>query len=156
MITYLIKIKMENKNINIAAVTDDGVTISQHFGRAKFYEVVSMNNLNSTISKLKYQVDGNLKNILRNVNEITANNKSNIDSLMISLNNNSIELSNFIGKSSNAVEQLKSFFTSINKGKGSLGAIVKNDSLYQNINHSITSIDSLVSDIRQNSRNILM
>lgn len=31
---------MENKTINIAAVTDDGVTISQHFGRAKFYEVL--------------------------------------------------------------------------------------------------------------------
>ncbi len=35
---------MENKNINIAAVTDDGATISQHFGRARFYEVVSLEN----------------------------------------------------------------------------------------------------------------
>lgn len=33
---------MENEKINIAAVTDDGVTISQHFGRAKFYEVISV------------------------------------------------------------------------------------------------------------------
>jgi len=31
---------MENKTINIAVVTDDGVTISQHFGRAKYYEVL--------------------------------------------------------------------------------------------------------------------
>jgi len=35
---------MENKTINIAAVTDDGVTISQHFGRAKFYEVLTVEN----------------------------------------------------------------------------------------------------------------
>lgn len=35
---------MENKNINIAAVTDDETTISQHFGRARFYEVVSIEN----------------------------------------------------------------------------------------------------------------
>lgn len=35
---------MENRTINIAAVTDDGITISQHFGRAKFYEVVSLEN----------------------------------------------------------------------------------------------------------------
>jgi len=35
---------MENTNINIAAVTDDGVTISQHFGRAKFYEVLFVKN----------------------------------------------------------------------------------------------------------------
>lgn len=35
---------MENKSINIAAVTDDGITISQHFGRAKFYEVLFVEN----------------------------------------------------------------------------------------------------------------
>ncbi|NWF90844.1 MAG: dinitrogenase iron-molybdenum cofactor biosynthesis protein [Ignavibacteriaceae bacterium] len=27
-------------SLNIAVVTDDGITISQHFGRAKYYEVV--------------------------------------------------------------------------------------------------------------------
>ena len=29
---------------NIAAVTDDGTTISQHFGRAKYYEVLFVEN----------------------------------------------------------------------------------------------------------------
>lgn len=37
---------MENKTINIAAVTDDGTTISQHFGRARFYEVLFVENGN--------------------------------------------------------------------------------------------------------------
>jgi predicted Fe-Mo cluster-binding NifX family protein len=35
---------MKNPTINIAAVTDDGTTISQHFGRAKFYEVLFVEN----------------------------------------------------------------------------------------------------------------
>jgi len=35
---------MENKAINIAVVTDDGITISQHFGRAKHYEVLFVEN----------------------------------------------------------------------------------------------------------------
>ena len=61
-------------------------------------------------------------------------------------------LSKFLNKSSNAVEQLNSLLTGLNEGKGSLGGIVKNDSLYQNLNHSITSIDSLVSDIKQNPK----
>ena len=30
--------------MNIAAVTDDGTTISAHFGRAQFYEVLSIEN----------------------------------------------------------------------------------------------------------------
>ena len=35
---------MQNKTINIAVVTDDGITISQHFGRAKYYEVLFVEN----------------------------------------------------------------------------------------------------------------
>lgn len=35
---------MKNEKVNIAAVTDDGVTISQHFGRAKYYEVLFVEN----------------------------------------------------------------------------------------------------------------
>ena len=35
---------MENKTINIATVTDDGLTISQHFGRAAYYEVLFVEN----------------------------------------------------------------------------------------------------------------
>ncbi len=114
--------------------------------------VVTLNNLNGTILQLKNQVDGNFKNILTNVNEITSSNKGHIDSLFLSLNNNSIELSTFLNKSSDAVEQLNSLLTSINEGKGSLGGIVNNDSLYHNLNHSIASIDSLVTDIKQNPK----
>ena len=32
------------KNIRIAVVTDDGKTISSHFGRARFYEVATVEN----------------------------------------------------------------------------------------------------------------
>jgi len=37
-------------NFILAAVTDDGITISQHFGRAKFYEVLFVEN-NKIIKK---------------------------------------------------------------------------------------------------------
>jgi predicted Fe-Mo cluster-binding NifX family protein len=32
------------KSMNIAAVTDDGQTISPHFGRARYYEVITVEN----------------------------------------------------------------------------------------------------------------
>ena len=35
---------MENKTLSIAIATDDGITISQHFGRAMYYEVLSIEN----------------------------------------------------------------------------------------------------------------
>lgn len=39
---------METKNLKIAFVTDDGNTISQHFGRAQYYEVVTIENGTTT------------------------------------------------------------------------------------------------------------
>ena len=35
---------MNTKNIRIAAVTDDGTTVSAHFGRARYYEVLTIEN----------------------------------------------------------------------------------------------------------------
>ncbi|MBX2990258.1 MAG: dinitrogenase iron-molybdenum cofactor biosynthesis protein [Bacteroidetes bacterium] len=35
---------MTNESIKIAFVTDDGITISSHFGRAHFYEIVTLEN----------------------------------------------------------------------------------------------------------------
>lgn len=37
-------------NLILAAVTDDGITISQHFGRAKYYEVIFVEN-NKVVKK---------------------------------------------------------------------------------------------------------
>ena len=35
---------MNTTNFKVAFVTDDGTTISQHFGRARFYEVLTVEN----------------------------------------------------------------------------------------------------------------
>lgn len=35
---------MDKRNMKIAFVTDDGTSISAHFGRAKFYEVIHIEN----------------------------------------------------------------------------------------------------------------
>ncbi len=35
---------MDTKNLKIAAVTDDGATICAHFGRALYYEVITIEN----------------------------------------------------------------------------------------------------------------
>jgi predicted Fe-Mo cluster-binding NifX family protein len=37
---------MDIRNSSVAIVTDDGVTVSSHFGRARFYEVVSLSQGN--------------------------------------------------------------------------------------------------------------
>jgi phospholipid/cholesterol/gamma-HCH transport system substrate-binding protein len=115
----------------------------------------TLKNFDLLISHIKSQIDGNLNDILLNVNDITANNKKSIDTLMGSLHNNSAELSQFLILSSKTVEQIGQLIDNINQGKGSLGNFVVNDSLYINLNHSIMSLDSLITDIKQNPKKYL-
>jgi predicted Fe-Mo cluster-binding NifX family protein len=48
---------MENtKNIRIAAITDDGKTISQHFGRAAYYLVATVENRQIVKRELRHKL----------------------------------------------------------------------------------------------------
>ncbi|MBC7863938.1 MAG: MCE family protein, partial [Bacteroidia bacterium] len=43
----------------------------------------------------------------------------------------------------------------INKGEGTVGKLVKNDSLYNNLNKSAQDLDKLMKDLRQNPERYL-
>ncbi len=107
-----------------------------------------LTNMNRTILALNAQVNGNLRQTLTNVNQITADNKDNIASLINSLSENSKELSTFLKTSSKSAEQLNSLLANVNAGKGTAGNIVRNDSLYNSLNNTVSSIDSLVNDVK--------
>lgn len=47
---------MENKTAKIAVITDDGKTISQHFGRAQYYLVITVNNGQITHCELRQKL----------------------------------------------------------------------------------------------------
>jgi phospholipid/cholesterol/gamma-HCH transport system substrate-binding protein len=111
-----------------------------------------LDNLNSTITELNIQVNGNLKQTLTNVNRITSENKENVTLLIQSLSENSKQLSTFLNTSSESANELNSLLSNLNAGKGSLGNIVKSDSLYKSLNKTISSIDSLVIDIKANPK----
>lgn len=58
-------IKMENKMMKIAVITDDGRTISKHFGRAQYYLVVTVENqqiinreLRDKVNHAQLQIEG--------------------------------------------------------------------------------------------------
>lgn len=111
-----------------------------------------LTNLNGAITDLNVQINGNLKETLANVKQITSDNKGNIDSLICSLSKNSEQVSAFLKTSSKSAEKLDSLLGGVNAGKGSLGSIVENDSLFNNLNNTVSSIDSLVNDIKRNPK----
>jgi len=108
----------------------------------------TIKDLHSTINDTKKIINGKLADVLSNVNLIAVENREKISKLINSLNNNSSDLSAFLSRSSSTASTLDSILKGIEKGQGSLGSIVKNDSLYRNLNNTITSIDSLVTDLK--------
>jgi len=108
----------------------------------------TLSNLNSTIKSLKNILNGNLKNTLSNIDEITTNNKKDISLLIKSLSKRSEELSHFLNSSNKTVKKLDTLITAINNENGTLGNLIKNKSLYHNLDHTLISLDSLLTDFK--------
>ncbi len=100
-------------------------------------------------------INGELKSTIDNINSIADNNKSNITELLKNLNKNSNELSKMLKKTSDASQRLSKLLKSIEEGNGTLGKLSENDSLYNNLNRAVISLDSLLNDIKQHPKKYL-
>ncbi len=109
-----------------------------------------LNNLSETINGTKKVITVDLHNTLTGLNDLTTENKENVHNLLKSLTKSSDSLSTFLGKSSSVILELDSLMSKLNSGKGSAGNFLNNESLYHNLNKTIISIDSLVSDVKKN------
>ena len=110
----------------------------------------TIRELRFTIKDSQKFINGTLSKTTSDIDKITMENANGISNLISVLNQNSIELSKVLNNSSSVAITLDSLVRSINNGNGTIGELVKNDSLYHNLNNSIISIDSLVTDIKKN------
>lgn len=98
----------------------------------------SFNNLAS--------VSGNLKNN----NENLSNTLQNLSSLSDSLEKADIRA--VIEKADETFDKLEMTITKIQKGEGTAGKLVSNDSVYNNLNSALYSLDSLLIDLREHPK----
>ncbi len=126
---------------NLNALTGKG---NQTNVKATFAE------LQQLIKDFKKLVNGKLSNTVSNLNDFTKANTNKLSVLIDSLNRNSKELSKFLKSSSTAAKSLDSLLSRINSGKGSLGKLAKDEALYNNLNSSVITLDSLITDIKKN------
>jgi phospholipid/cholesterol/gamma-HCH transport system substrate-binding protein len=122
----------------------------------------TLNNLNSTftdlgksIKDIRKIINGDLKSTMKDLSDFTSQNKDKLSLLIDSLGKNSVQLQQFLKKSTSASSKLDELLNRINKGEGSLGKLAQNDSLYDNMNKTIISIDSLINDIKKNPKKYL-
>jgi phospholipid/cholesterol/gamma-HCH transport system substrate-binding protein len=123
----------------------------------------SLQNINSTTINGFYCYSGQIENILADIKNFTNTIKSNdseFDSIIKNVNQFSGTLKNAdIPKTledlSGRLKQLENILTKIENGEGTLGKLNTNDTLYQNLQHSIGNLDELIKDIKANPKRYL-
>lgn len=117
----------------------------------------SFANIEALTKSLKAN-DEKIKSIITNLDIISQNLKNaKIDSLIINGNTTITKLSSSISglksimsKTDSSLNNINQMVVDINKGKGSLGKLMKDDKLYDDLNLTIKHTNLLLQDIRLN------
>lgn len=130
----------------------------------------SSRSLNKTFSNLEHatgSIDNLISNdksklnlLLNNADLIAANLKNNNSEIANILKNFStlsdslarMNLNTTVANANKAIADLNSVLKKIDKGEGSLGKIINDDSLYTNLNAASASLDKLLVDLKANPK----
>lgn len=123
----------------------------------------TLGSLESTSKKVDALVgseSAKLSGILSNVEAITANFKSNgakIDAVLTNLNTVSdkvaaINFKETIDKANAAMSDLQASMADLKAGKGSLGKLLNDEELYNNLSNASKNLDALMIDLKANPK----
>jgi phospholipid/cholesterol/gamma-HCH transport system substrate-binding protein len=120
----------------------------------------SIEHTSESLDGLLMEQKGRLASILVNVESLTGNlSESNQDLTNIIKNFSSIsdslvkaDVANVVGQASEAISSTALIMDKINKGEGSLGLLLNDDSLYNHLNTASDNLDALLEDIRLNPK----
>ena len=111
----------------------------------------SMNNIeaiSSDLQRLTDSEDGKLTMVVNNLETITSNFGTVSDSLK------TIDYNSLVSSLENCVNEFNTLLSGINNGEGSAGLLVKEYSLYNNINTTIETLQSILEEIKANPKKI--
>jgi phospholipid/cholesterol/gamma-HCH transport system substrate-binding protein len=120
--------------------------------------VIALNHSSHKIDTMITQEQGRIVGIINKINSITENINNNNEKISHVINNFSnisdslaqANVKSTIENTNHALTQANIILDQINKGEGSVGKLLKNDSLYVNLNKSAQDLDKLMKDIRIN------
>ena len=111
----------------------------------------SMNNIEAISSDLQQLVDsedGKLTMVVNNLETITDNFSVVSDSLK------RIDYNSLVLSLENCLTEFNTLMTGINNGEGSVGRLVKDDSLYYNVNEAVSTLQYILEEIKENPKKI--
>ena len=131
----------------IQLVLDD-----QNRGQIKL-GLVKMNNtldhLDSASASLENLIkseQGKIKSIISNLNEVSENFNQFSDSLK------DLRLKESLAKANSALDNASSIMAKIDRGEGTMGQLINNDTLYQNLEEASKALDVLLKDMEANPK----
>jgi len=122
---------------------------------------VSLNNMEritNDVENLMGSERARFAKIMQNIETITDNFKNNgskINAILANLNNLSEDLSKAeikatIDNANQAMKDVQAITDKINKGEGSIGLLVNDDKLYNNLSNASENLDQLIFDLKNN------
>lgn len=122
--------------------------------------VVNLEHASSGVDNLLTSDQSKLNKILNNVESISLNLKNNNEKIANILKNLSSlsdslaksQIASAVNNANKALAEASAVITKINKGQGSLGMLLNNDSLYNNLNNSAADLDKLLIDLKANPK----
>jgi len=120
----------------------------------------SIENASRSLDNMISSENGKLRKMIANVESITNNIKNNNEELSNVIRNFSqisdtlvkADLAAVISNTNKTLQQTSSIMEKINRGEGSLGLLINDDSLYNALQRGAEDLDRLLIDLKQNPR----
>jgi phospholipid/cholesterol/gamma-HCH transport system substrate-binding protein len=93
-----------------------------------------------------------LQGTLQNLHELTSHNKAAVDSLLQAVGSKSPEIKASLLALNSIGKRTDSLLVRLQRGKGTMGKLMQDDRLYDNLNRMILHLDSLILHIRKNPK----
>jgi phospholipid/cholesterol/gamma-HCH transport system substrate-binding protein len=130
------------------------------------FDIKMINDLRRTTEALKKTTEAlsssseNITSIIQNIESVTQNLKKNNQQMTIILSDiaslsdslSHTEIKTTIANLNASIIHSNEILEKIDSGKGSLGMLVNNDSLYINLNNAAFSLDKLTRDLQENPK----
>jgi phospholipid/cholesterol/gamma-HCH transport system substrate-binding protein len=156
---------IKEKISNLIVALDTVITSVNEILNADFKKGLTgtLTNLNSTtesLDKIVKSKEKELTETLENINKFTkmlSDNSAKMDKTFTNLEtiSDTLAAADIYGSISNlkaSLEKATLMFDNLNKGKGSAGQLLTNDSLFTNLNNSLQSLDMLLKDMKSNPK----
>ncbi len=157
-----------SQNVNtstesLSVVLDEVRMLMQQGGRENVSQTLS--NLNSTSAEvdaliretnedLKQSI-ASLKNTLQNVENLTSDEQENIKNMLANLEASSNELESISVNLNSITGDLAQIMRKINEGEGTLGLMVNDPKLYNNLDSLTANMNHLIEQLNENPRHYL-